>query len=88
MLQAKTAPSPLSPLMSSLAGALDPAQDTPDTSMSSPKAEDDEDTLPAPDNHAVDSADEDSKEELNDLFGEDEDVNMVEHECVPHASPH
>ena len=77
--------SPLS-IMSFLAGALDAALDSPqdpsDASLSSPKAEDDLDSVPAPDSGPVIATDEDHKEELNDLFGEDEDVNMVEREYV------
>ena len=68
--------------MSSLAGALDAEPHSPDAFISSPKSEDDLGDVPQPSTHAALSADEDTKEELNDLFGEDEDVNMVEHECV------
>ena len=69
--------------MSSLAGALDSTQDTLDAPMSSPKLEDDmDDVVPAAPAPAAESADEDDKEELNDLFGEDEDVTMVEREYV------
>ena len=67
--------------MSSLAGALEPKEELQDSSMSSPKAEDDLDALPLHSQPDA-SADEDDKQELHDLFGEDEDVNMVEHECV------
>ena len=65
--------------MSSLAGALD-AHDAYDASMPSPKVEDDIDESRL--NMDREDSPEDNKEALNDLFGEDEDVNMIEHEYV------
>ncbi|PIL25081.1 hypothetical protein GSI_12970 [Ganoderma sinense ZZ0214-1] len=64
--------------MSSLAGALDaPTYDT----SPSPKSEDDMDAVQSHlDNQP--SPTHDVKEEMDDLFGEDEDVNMIEHESV------
>ncbi|KAI1793578.1 Leo1-domain-containing protein [Ganoderma leucocontextum] len=65
--------------MSSLAGALD-AHDAYDPS-SSPKSEDDMDPVqPQFDRHHFPQ--QDVKEEMDDLFGEDEDVNMVQHEAA------
>ncbi|KAH9888930.1 Leo1-like protein-domain-containing protein [Cubamyces lactineus] len=78
--------------MSSLAGALASPQrsqlSSPARSAASPKAEDAEmdnlDDLQPPfasqDAIPVDDKKEDDEQELNDLFGEDEDVNMVEHD--------
>ena len=64
--------------MSSLAGALDaPAYDT----SPSPKSEDDMDAVQSH-LHNPPSPPQDVKEEMDDLFGEDDDVNMVEHESV------
>ena len=71
--------------MSSLAGALvppDAAHHTQDSPMASPKAEDDLDSVPPDFHFHPEPSPEDDKQELNDLFGEDEDVNMVEHEYV------
>ncbi|RDX48255.1 hypothetical protein OH76DRAFT_1484159 [Lentinus brumalis] len=70
--------------MSSLAGALEPKQELHDAPMASPKAEDDIDAIPSH-SQPEPTADEDDKHELNDLFGEDEDVNMVEHEAESSA---
>lgn len=80
--------------MSSLAGALlsphHPHGALGSDPSASPKAEDADmehidDLKPslAPPAHD-DGKEEDDPEEMHDLFGEDEDVNMVEHEC---ASP-
>ncbi|KAM5530229.1 hypothetical protein V8D89_016117 [Ganoderma adspersum] len=64
--------------MSSLAGALDaPAYD----SSPSPKSEDDTDAVQSHLDNPP-SPPQDVKEEMDDLFGEDDDVNMVEHESV------
>lgn len=77
--------------MSSLAGALLPPQTKHDplhaSDSASSKEEDADmenidDLKPSlPGEHTDDDGkDEDEQEELNDLFGGDEDVNMVEHQ--------
>ncbi|KAI0644172.1 Leo1-like protein-domain-containing protein [Trametes meyenii] len=89
--------------MSSLAGALASPQSrhahgvlNPDP-LASPKAEDtDEDNLDdiqpnfpslhaPPDEHG--KAEDEEEEEMNDLFGEDEDVNLVQHERPASSAP-
>ena len=81
--------------MSSLAGALASPQrsqlSSPARSAASPKAEDTEmdnlddiqPTFASQDALPADDKKDDDEQELNDLFGEDEDVNMVEHEYAP-----
>lgn len=84
--------------MSSLAGALlsphHPHGALGSDPSASPKAEDADmehidDLKPslAPPAHD-DGKEEDDPEEMHDLFGEDEDVNMVEHECASPSVSH